>query len=342
MRAVQLCSPKKLELINIAAPEANGHNVVIKVLACGICGSDLHYWEAGIGLDGRPGLIMGHEFCGLVQDAGIRKDLAPGDRVTALPINPCGTCPSCRNGLSNLCMEAMKREIPGNNSPGAFAEYVSIRPDMVRKLPDSVSDKEGALVEPAAVALHAVRQSGLGPGDRVLITGGGPIGLLCAAWARTGGASRVALTEVDHFRRAFAMETGDVDEAFDAGATELHKMLKKYSKGGFDTAIETSASDAGIHAAMSALRPRGRLVLAGINFNNQQVPTLLYAVKELDQVGSFAYLPEEFDMCIQYLAEEKLNIKKMITQEIRFEKTQEVFEEMAQRTGGHIKIILRP
>jgi len=341
MRAVRLVGPRQLEIAEVAKPEADGENVVIQVSACGICGSDLHYWEIGVGMDGQPGLIMGHEFCGCIDDPGSRKDLSAGDRVTALPLNPCGNCDTCRRGLLNICMEGMKRPNPGNNSPGAYAEYIMVRPDMVRKLPDSISDKEAVLIEPAAVALHAVRQARLALGDSVLITGGGPIGLLCAAWARLSSASYVALSEVDSFRRTFAMEMGDADEAFDATDSDLHRKLKKASRGGFDVVIETSASDAGIHTAMSALKPRGRMVLAGINFKNQPIPTLLHAVKELEQKGSFAYSPEEFDLTMLCLAEKRLRIEKMVTRAICFEEMQKMFDKIDTKDANDIKIILQ-
>ncbi len=342
MRAVTLVGPKQLEITEIEKPEPDGENVIIQVSACGICGSDFHYWEIGVGMDGKPGLIMGHEFCGRIDDPGGRKELSVGERVTALPLNPCGNCESCRSGLLNICMEGMKRPNPGNNSPGAYAEYIRVRPDMVRKLPDSVSDKEAALIEPAAVSLHAVRQARVGLGDRVLVTGGGPIGLLCATWAQLGGASYVALTEVDSFRTAFAMEMGGADEAFDAADPDLQRKLKKASCGGFDVAIETSASDAGIHTAMSALRPRGRMVLTGINFSSQSIPTLLHTVKELEQKGSFAYFPEEFDWTIGYLAEKRLRIEKMVTRAIGFEEIQQVFEQIDAKDVDDIKIIVQP
>jgi threonine dehydrogenase-like Zn-dependent dehydrogenase len=239
-------------------------------------------------------------------------------------------------------MEGMKRPNPGNNSPGAYAEYIMVRPDMVRKLPDSVSDKEAALTEPAAVALHAVRQAKVGLGDRVLITGGGPIGLLCAVWARLSSASCVVLTEVDSFRRTFAMEMGDADEAFDAADPDLRRKIKKASDGGFNIAIETSASDAGIHTAMSVLKPHGRMVLAGINFKSQPVSTLLHTIKELKVIGSFGYFPEEFDLTIRFLAEKRLGIEKMVTRVISFEDLQEVFHEMDLKAAKDIKIIIKP
>ena len=342
MRAVQLTGPKQLEVVDIDSPGADGENVIIKVAVCGICGSDIHYWEIGAGMDGRPGLIMGHEFCGTVVDSGSRDDLVPGDRVTALPINPCGQCHNCLNGMPNICLNGLKRPAPGNNSPGAYAEFIAVRPDMVRKLPESVSDMEAVLVEPAAVALHAVRKSAIQAGDCVLITGGGPIGLLCASWARLSGAAYIGLTEIDPFRINFARENEFVDEAFDAANAGLSKTLKKVSKGGFDIAIETSASDAGINTAVSALKPQGRMVLAGINFKIQSIHTLGFTVKELAMYSAFAYLAAEFDIALDYISRNKLTVESLVTQSSGLGEVQGIFEKLSSGHLNAIKVLIQP
>ena len=118
MKAVKLTGPKQLELSEINAPQPDGENVIIQISACGICGSDLHYWHDGCGMGGVPDLIMGHEFAGMVADPGNRHDLEAGDRVTALPLDPCGVCSACMAGYMNICLKSLKRKIPGNNSDG--------------------------------------------------------------------------------------------------------------------------------------------------------------------------------------------------------------------------------
>ncbi len=342
MRAVKLTGPKQLEMVKIDTPVADGEHVLVNVTACGICGSDLHYWEMGVGMDGRPGLILGHEFAGTVSDPGSRGDLAAGDRVTVLPLNPCGKCAVCMSGHPNLCPAAMKRPIPGNNSPGAFAEALRAVPAMVRKLPDTISDAAAALVEPAAVALHVIRKAGVRPGDRVLVTGGGPIGLLCAAWAKISGAAYVALTEISEFRRSFARDTGWPDGVFDAADPELKRALKKAGAGGFDIAVETSAADAAIGTALTALRSRGRLVLAGISFHPQSIPTLLYAVKEIEQRAALGYHPDEFDMALDFLSTGRLDAAPLITRTIGLDQVKDAFVDLAGKKSRDIKVVIRP
>lgn len=341
MQAVKITGPRHFALMDILAPEPDGHNVIIKVSTCGICGSDLHYWESGLDMCGAPGLIPGHEFCGIISDPGSRADLLPHDRVTALPMEPCGACETCSQGLPNLCMKIMTRPFIGNNSPGAYAQYLKTGPDMIRKLPDSISDNEAAIIEPAAVALHAIRQAGIKAGDRVLITGGGPIGLLCAAWARISGASYIALTEINVYRRIFAQEQGDVDAAFDAADPKLVYTVKKAVKGGFDIAVETSGSAGGINTAVLALKRRGTLLLCGLSLHPQAVPIMVIVTKEIEQKGSFGYLPDEFALTIEYLAGKRLAVGKIINRIISLGDVQETFERLSSNTSEDLKVIIR-
>jgi 2-desacetyl-2-hydroxyethyl bacteriochlorophyllide A dehydrogenase len=341
MQAVKLTGPKRLDLMETQTPTPDGAHVIIRVSTCGICGSDLHYWESGLDMSGAPGLILGHEFCGSVVDPGSRSDLSEHDRVTALPLDPCGTCESCSAGHPNLCTRGMKRSIPGNNSPGAYAQYLKIRPDMVRKLPDSIRDQEAAMIEPAAVALHAVHQAGIKTGDRVLITGGGAIGLLCASWTRMSGASYIALTEINANRRAFALNAGDVDAVFDAADARLVSTMKKTIRGSFDVAIETSGSDRGINTAISALKPRGRLLLAGINFHPQNIMTLLLVIKEINQRSALGYLPEEFDQAMEYISKKLLTVDRFISRIIGLHEAQDAFERLSSGTSTDVKVLIR-
>ncbi|HPJ94930.1 MAG TPA: zinc-binding dehydrogenase [Deltaproteobacteria bacterium] len=340
MRAVRLTGARLLELVEMDAPRGDGHDVIISVSACGICGSDLHYWETGLDMSGQPGLILGHEFCGRVVDPGSRNDLVPGDRVTALPLDPCGECTPCRTGQPNLCSRGLSRAVPGNNSPGAFAQYLRLRPDMVRRLPDSIDDIEACLIEPSSVALHVVHQAGIKPGDRVLVTGAGPIGLLCAAWAKKQGASPIAMSESNPHRRTFAGEFLDTDAVFDAGDPHLISKMKKATQGSFDIAIETSASDAGINTALAALKPRGRLVLAGINFHPQSIFTLLLVIKEIEVKAGLGYTIEEFDQAMESIADKTLRVGHLACRTIPLTDVQKSFEHLASGRSRDVKIIL--
>ncbi|MGB4270089.1 MAG: alcohol dehydrogenase catalytic domain-containing protein [Spirochaetota bacterium] len=342
MKAVMLTGPKNLEYMDVDMPVEDGYHVIIKVHACGICGSDIHYWEIGMGMNGKRNLILGHEFCGSVYLPGNRSDLQAGDRVTALPIDPCGQCYSCRMGAHNICSMAHKRNIIGNTVHGAYAEYVSVRPDMVQKLPDTVSNKEASLIEPAAVALHAVTMGRVQKDDIVLIIGGGPIGLLSALWAKAIGVACIVIVEIDIYRKSFASSLQGITAVVDGNDPDIRKKLKSISDGGFTVAIETSATDAGIHTASMALTPKGRLVLAGINFNNQLVSTLLLIAKEITQIGSMGYTISEFDAVIDTLKSKVLDIAPLVTHTVMLEELPYTMTKLYNKSFDAIKILVTP
>ena len=197
MKCVAIKGVKEFEITDIKQPEIDHENVVLEVKKCGICGSDIHYWVAG-----EPkGLVMGHEFSGIVKDPGSRTDLKIGDRVTGLPISPCGKCEACLSGNPQYCPSTWTYAVGLSlTNPGALAKETKVRPDMVIKLPDTVSDDEGAMVEPTAVGLHAIHLADIKVGAKVLVIGGGIIGLVSAMFAKMEGASYVALSETNKAR----------------------------------------------------------------------------------------------------------------------------------------------
>ena len=194
MKAVAIKDVKQFEIKEIPEPKADGKKVIIEVSKTGICGSDIHYW-----VNGEPkGLVMGHEFSGVVLDPGDRLDLIKGDRVTALPISPCGKCEACRNGDVQFCPETWNQAVGLSvDNPGGLTSKIAVRSDMVIKVPDNIKDEEVAMVEPLAVGLHAAHLGRIAVGDDVLVIGAGIIGLASAEFAKKEGASYVAITETN-------------------------------------------------------------------------------------------------------------------------------------------------
>jgi 2-desacetyl-2-hydroxyethyl bacteriochlorophyllide A dehydrogenase len=336
MKVTKLVGPKKIELATADQPCADLNKVVIKVEQCGICGSDLHIWENGLPVD----LIMGHEFSGTVAE-GTAKDLFKiGDRVTALPANPCGTCLPCKNRVYNRCLNMMA-DAPGITTPGAFAEYMAINTKSVRKIPDEMSFEDGAMVEPSAVALHAVNLACLEPGDTVLIVGGGIIGLLSAAWARICGAAYIALSEVNPMRAQKALSFGDIDAVFDATDPKLQKNLLSTTQGGFTKVIECAGPAPAVTSAIGGAAQGATVVLAGINFLEVPVSTMRIAMRELTLKGSYGYSSAEFDRCIDYISRKVLNTRRFIDEIIDPENIQEAFTHLADPNGDAVKILVR-
>lgn len=337
MRAVAIAGKKQLSVVETETPKPDGKNVIIKISQVGICGSDLHIWANG----DPPGLVMGHEFAGTVADPGALKDtLKVGDRVTALPINPCGECPPCKSGHFNMCAHGLDAA-PGITSPGAYAEYFVSRPDMVRKLPDTVSDSEAAMIEPTGVALRAVRLAGVKPGDKVLVTGGGIIGLLCANWAKIAGASYVAMTEINQLRSDNALKMGDVDKVFDGKDEKLVPKLIQASGGGFDQALECTAIAAAVNNSIMSLKSGGKLMIVGVNFSLVPVSTLWILLHELEVKGTIAYT-EEFDISLDLMSKKLIATQRFVSATVGLDGVQGAFERLTSGTNSDVKILIKP
>lgn len=339
MKAVKIAGPKCLKVEETPTPKPDGSNVVVKVAKVGICGSDLHIWEKGE----RVGLIMGHEFAGIVADPGSRDDLKVGDRVTVIPLNPCGECLTCKDPRFHMCMNGLQRGSPGVTSAGAYAEYFASRPDMVRKLPDTANDIEAVMIEPAAGALHAVGLAQISPGEKVLIIGGGVIGMLCAVWARIHGASYIAITEPNNLRANKARQMGDANDVFDAKEPELGDKLLKGAGGLFDKAIDCSAAAAGINAGITALRPGGTMVLMGISYAPIPIMTLIACLREHRLVGDIGYTIAEFDYTLEMISRNIIDTIRFVEKDIiGLDGIQGAFERLSSGNTAEVKILIEP
>lgn len=339
MKCVKIVGAKMVESSTINKPVSRDGSVVIKVNSCGICGSDIHYFVSG-----EPkGLVMGHEFSGEVVDPGSRKDLKIGDRVTGLPISPCGECEACKTGNPQYCAKTWLKAVGLSlTNPGAYAEYTSCRPDMVRKLPDNVSDDEAAMVEPSAVSLHAVNLADIKIGSRVLIIGGGIIGLMAAEFAKLNGATYIAMLETNAKRGRKAVGFGKVDEYYDAMDTNTIGTLKTKTNGGFDVVIECCGNSAAVSEALMLVKPGGTVVLVGVSLGAVTIPTVVGVMGEVKMLGAIAYTEKEFDTCIELMANKKINVLKYIDAKVFLDEAQKSFDRLTSGKDGAVKIIFKP
>lgn len=270
MRALVFTAPGVVELQEVPEPSAGEGEVVIRVVASGICGSELH----GIGQTNfrKPPLVMGHEFAGTTVD---------GRRVTVNPLLSCGVCPACERGEEQLCDS---RAIIGIDAPGAFAEWVVVPERAVRELPDRLSFAQAALVEPLANAVHAVGLADLQPGSRVAILGAGTIGLTCllVALQRT---SNVTVTDLAPERLKIAEQLGAAETS-----TEL--------EGQYDAIIDAVGAEATHQASVDFLRRGGTAVWIGLLSTNAGFDGQEIVRSEKKVVGSYCYNPREFDAAL--------------------------------------------
>ena len=339
MKCVKLTDVKKLELAEMEKPVSVDGSVVFKVESAGICGSDIHNWD-----NGQPkGLVLGHEFAGTVVDPGSRSDLKVGDRITGLPISPCGVCSACKNGSPQYCAVTWNEAVGlALTNSGGYAEYSSCRADLVKKLPDNVSFDEGCMVEPSAVSLHAVNLADIKVGDRVLIVGAGIIGLMAAEFAKLDGASYIAMIEVNSARGEKSKKYGFVNEYFDAKDEKVLEKLVVASNGGFDKVIECCGNSAAVSEAIMAVRPGGTVVLVGVSTAPITVPMVMAVMREVKLQGAIAYTETEFEDVIRLISEKVIDVEKYIDARVGLEKAQESFERLTSGSDDAIKIVFKP
>jgi threonine dehydrogenase-like Zn-dependent dehydrogenase len=334
MKALVVVSKSKIECKQIDDPKPNGEKVLIKVSYAGICGSDIGFWERGDSAG-----ACGHEFSGVIVDPGSSKTLKAGDRVTAMEISPCLKCDLCVAGDVNVCKMVMA-DSPGISASGGMAEYVLVRSDMVRALPDNVDDILGAMTEPAAVSMHAVRRAGIGKGSRVLILGAGPIGIFAAAAAQAFEAEHIVITEINENRLAFVKKTGYTHAVLKANAPDIMDQVKANAGAkGFDAILDCSGS--GSAEIIRLLRPRGKYIGVAMH-GDVQLDRVSLGMNEYDIQGSFFFLPEDFDFVLEMMNSGKLDIRKLCTKIADFNEAQACFEDLASGKTGDLKILFKP
>ena len=339
MKSVAIKGVKEFEIKEINEPVSDGNKVLIDVKNCGICGSDLHYWVSG----NPVGLVMGHEYSGVVTDPGNREDLKVGDRVTALPISPCGHCEACLTGNPQYCLETWNHATGLSlDNPGALAPKTALRADMVMKLPDNVSFEEGAMVEPTAVGLHAVHLADIKVGDSVLVVGGGIIGLVSAMFAKAEGASFVAISETNPGRGEKAVSLGVADAWFDAREQDAIAKMTEASNGGFDVVIECVGNGPAVTSSLMLAKTGGRVILVGVSLDAISVPLTIAVMHELKLQGAIAYTKEEFATVIELIDNKQIDVLKFVDKRITLEETQSAYEELTSGSSSTIKILVDP
>ena len=292
---------------NCAIDVVEGHTgapgpgeVQIAVAFTGICGTDLHILHGAMDHRVRPPAVIGHEMSGRISALGSAvTDWAVGDPVTVMPLRWCGTCPACRNGNSHICH---RLDFVGIDSPGSMQTAWNVPADILVRLPETMPLQRAALVEPTAVAVHDVGRAALAAGERVVVVGGGPVGLLIACVARAADA-RVLLLEVEPYRRAVAEQLGLT--VLDPTAVDVPAAVAEWTSGaGADASFEVSATQPGLDTALGVLGVRGRMVIVGIHA--QPRPLDLHQVfwRELTILGARVYQRVDFAAAVHLVAAE--------------------------------------
>lgn len=335
MKAAVFRGKETLSVENVPPPSTGQGKVIVKVKYCGICGTDLRFF-AGEQLP--TGSIMGHEFCGTVCEKGERvTGWALGERVVVRPYTPCAKCYSCVHGEPQLCLNAVLLGV-GRGRQGAFAQMVETDPEMLFTLPQEITDQAATLVEPLAVALHAVRKSEIGLGDTAMIFGAGPIGLLVLQSARLAGAGAIYVAEPQKERAGVASFLGS-DRVFDPRVADVRREMRALTSIGVDRAYVCTSAPEALHQAVRSVRPGGRVMAVGGGSKAEVVPEY-WMLREVEVKGVYTYW-EEFPLAISLLQEGKVTTAGLISAIIPLEKIQQAFQEL-HRGSPHIKVLVNP
>jgi 2-desacetyl-2-hydroxyethyl bacteriochlorophyllide A dehydrogenase len=339
MLALAITGPRAVVLADLPEPEPGPGQVKLRVRYVGICGSDLHELQSG--RDRRASgmtAVMGHEFSATVVETGAGVEgLAPGDLVTVNPSQWCGRCDACHDGQTWRCVSPSGAI--GYGSPGAYAEYVVANADTCVRAAAGARPDVLALTEPFAVALHTLRRGRLGAGEPVLITGCGPIGLLCIVAARHLGAGPVIASDPVPSRR---------DRAAGLGATravsppELGTAVREVADGQVPLAVEASGAAAGLTGCLASLARGGRAVLAGVNEEPYPLSLFQTLVMEHEIIGSLGYTHQEFGEAAALIGNGEVDLAPVISHRLPLREGPRVLGELCGDRSAYHKVLLSP
>lgn len=344
MKALLLSEPSKLDVTeDMPRPVPGAGEVLIRIAACGICGSDVHGYD---GSSGRriPPLVMGHEAAGTVAEVGEGvRQFAVGDRVTFDSTVYCGECEYCRVGDVNLCDN---RQVVGVSCGdyrrhGAFAEYVVVPERIVYRLPDSLGFAEAAMLEAVSVGLHAVREASLKGGETALVIGSGMIGLLTLQAARAARSSRVFVADIDPSRLALAREMG-ADEILKASGADLVAEVQRLTGGkGVDVVFEAVGRNDTVAGAIDSVRKGGTVVLIGNITPEVKLPLQKVVSRQIRLQGTAAS-SGEYPEAIELMRTGAIRVGPLITAVAPLEDGPNWFERLHRGEPNLMKVVLTP
>jgi 2-desacetyl-2-hydroxyethyl bacteriochlorophyllide A dehydrogenase len=335
MRAVVFTEPEKMVVTTVPDPVCGPEDVIIKVAAAGICGTDVHIIHNEY--CSQFPVIAGHEFCGVIVEAGKKvTDVKVGQRVAVDPNLYCGHCDFCRNQENNQCLNL---QAVGVDRPGAFAEYVVAPQQACYLLPDNMTDSQGAFVEPVCCVVYALTRFHLRPGDPVLIFGAGPMGLLLTQALRHSGASKVVVVEKQAERMALARQLGATETVVAGPDQTAH--LKDIAPYGFSAVIDATGVPAVIEQAFAYLKPRGQFLQFGVAPNGTTINLKPYDVfkKDWSIIGSFAGC-YTFAPAIAWIANGVIDVRPLVSHVVPLAEFPTAFKSFAD--GKTLKVHVIP
>lgn len=334
----------KLSVIDIEKPSPGAGQILAKVLACGICGSDLHqakHWRemmestarsGGTAFDAarlEEGVVMGHEFVAeVIENAPGESKWAPGTRVTSVPVLP---APDTERGMVGIGYSS--------DHPGGYSEYILMSSDMALEVPDNVPNRVAATTEPCAVGLHAVRRAEMRAGERALVVGAGPIGLMTLLWLKKEGVNHVTVSEFAPERRALAKKLG-ADLVIDASNENVAEVMAEKAGGPPPVVFEAVGVVGTLQHAMELAAPAGRVIVVGVCMVPDTISAMVGISKQLRIDYVLGYTPEEYAEALGALADGSIDTAPMVTRSVTIDELPAAFAALAD--PNDCKVVVEP
>lgn len=335
MKAAVFKEKNLLVVEDVPDPKPKDDEVLIKVRYCAICGSDLHRYCYGMM---SAGTIMGHEYSGVVVDMGENvKTFRVGDRVTR-----CGGKVAPGMDFANLPPRYSARErgfLP--LKPGAYAQYLTAPAEMVMKIPEEITDLEASLIEPLTVAVHMVRMSDIRLGDKTVILGAGPIGLLAQQCARLAGAAKVYVSDINPARLKAALELG-ATQVFDPTRVDLVKEIVALTDGlGADLAFECAGAKPTLQQALELVKMGGRVMVVSLAWEPVDCLPVEWVGREVEMKACYGHLNSEWLISLALMQEKRIQTKPMISKIVWLAEIQEAFQELLRPGNDLIQVVVQ-
>lgn len=331
------------------------YDVRVHVEQTGICGSDVHYWQRGRIGDFilQSPIVLGHESSGTVVEVGSKvKNVGKGDRVAIEPGVPCRRCDRCRSGFYNLCDDTVFAATPPHD--GTLQRYYTVASDYVYPIPDHMTAEEGALVEPVAVAVQIAKVADLRAGQKIVVFGCGPIGVLCQAVAKASGASKVIGVDLSTTRAKFAKDFAADDvyvstkppaagqDPVDTSRSVAKDIIETFALGdGADVVLECTGAEPCIQAGVFAAKKGGTFVQAGMGKENIVFPITTACIRALTVKGSIRYTTGCYPRAIELISSGKIDAKRLITHRYKFDDAVDAFETVRRAEEDTLKVIIQ-
>jgi L-iditol 2-dehydrogenase len=333
-----MTSPGIIEFSEVTVPEIEDNQVLVKIMRIGICGSDIHVYHGKHPYTSYP-VVQGHEVSALVVKIGQDvKNIEVGDKVTIQPQVFCGKCYSCTHGKYHICD---KLKVMGFQTTGMASEYFAVDSEKVLKLPADLSYDLGAMIEPLAVAVHAVSRGGEVKGKKVLVLGAGPIGNLVAQCAKAMGAEQVMITDLSEYRLKTAEECG-IDYCVNTSSQDLGaEILNKFGPDRADLILECVGVNPTMEQAVTYARKGSDIIVVGVFGEKARIDLGLVQDRELRLIGTLMYQERDYIKAIELVGSNKIKLEPLITDYFDFKDYIKAYEHIEEKRDKSMKVIIR-